>query len=132
MIESGLSGQGSWLWMDRGARAGGVTDTWLLCEVRAVRLRGRARPRFVWAGGVQSRVRVSRKTSISDAVHQPALRCAELCCAVMEEGKFLFARLCGAKQPQEDPSYLGYLGRLAVGQESWHSMHMLLLPSVPQ
>lgn len=69
MIESGLSGQGSWLWMDGG---GSTPGTSVLCAMLAV---CRWLPDSVVelargaSGGVHSRIRVSRKMSISDAVH---------------------------------------------------------------
>lgn len=115
MIESGLSGQGSWSWTDGGVAPG----TWVLCvcvclsACVCVRVCVCARGGCCrWladsvvelargaSGGVHSRlvIRVSRKTSISDAVHQLV---SVLRCAVMGGGSF-FQRLCEAATPRPE------------------------------
>lgn len=91
--------------MDRGARAGGVTDTWVLCEVRAVRLRSRARPRFVWLAASSRgleflEIRLYQMLCTN-------LRCAVLSCAVMEEGSFFSTPVRCESSHRKDPSYLG-------------------------
>lgn len=108
MIESGLSGQGSWSWTDGGGRAR-YLGTVRMCVSVCVCARGGC---CRWladsvvelargaSGGVPSRlvIRVSRKASISDAVHQLV---SVLRCAVMGGGSF-FQRLCEAAIPRPE------------------------------